>query len=545
MSSIHSSLERTSEATASSIEFSLLRSKLHNIELSFDTLDPEKIDAALSFLIENNANLKANDLDLYVEYLIVRGKCFIKQKILFQAKMVLLEADEISQVHFPQKRPQIFYLLASIYMQRGSHPQKARLLVNKAINLCLEFLKANETNETNDQRLSDCLAIGYLNCGILEISNGDSQKALESFSEGLRYIKNCEVSDWIYEKYYLLRNKLKVNTFFQMEFEEQDSEDVGSKEKIKPSKNLNCLLEFPTDNTDREIKTKDKDKDQSPNTGIENFALKISAIITNQALCFGNITDKAQKKKTINGSSNVSNNINNDHTGNRRTGKIITLLKNQNDDDLATTMKRCFILMKHFLAKRLNRIKRRSEFLYGYIAYGVRVINNHKYFISFKANIKKSFSLENSNTMLQGSLVILSAFPLEANCTKLKESCYIVGEILDMIGVISLDLARTYNQISLLDHIDTNQYGRIILKRPKANIVIQKRLLFKQKKVFEKGECIIKIFQSNSSTPDEVEIVTQRRGIKKIMFAVCKNLREIPKLCDRVKEVDGEVILSK
>lgn len=542
MSSIHSSLERNSVATASSVESFKLRLKLHNIELGLDSLDPGKIEIALSVFIGKNENIKANDLDLYVDYLIVHGKCLIKKKILFEAIAVLLEADRISQIHFSQKRPQIFFLLASIYMQRRSHPQKARLLVNKAINLCLEFLKINEIK---DQKLSDCLAIGYLNCGILELSNGDSQKALESFAEGLRYIKNYEVSDWIYEKYFLLRNKLKINTFFQVEFEDQILENVKSKEIMKPSNAYHCIAEFPTENTDRANVVKNKNKDQSPNAGIEDIASKVSALISNQSLCFSNFSDKNQRKKTINNASDISNNAASNQTGNRRSAKILTLLKDQNEDDLATTIKRCIILMKHFLAKRLNRIKRRSELLYGYIAYGVRVINNHKYFISFKANIKKSFSLDNSNAMLQGSLVILSAFPLEANCTKLKESCYVIGEILDMIGVISLDLARMYNQVSLLDHIDSNEYGRIILRKPKVNIVIQKRLLFKQKKILEKGECIVKVFHSSSSKPDEVEIITERKGMKKTIVTVCKNLREIPKLCDRVLEVNGEVILSK
>lgn len=542
MSSANTSPENSLEDEYILAELNTIRAKLKTIEKGVDYVDSLIIGNMFSECKHLELTMKTHDLELYTDYIIIQAKFFIQQELLFRAKSMLIEANEICQKNFPYKKPQICFLLAIVYTKRGSSHQKARLLVKKAIEICLNLISESDTVNIN---LANCLAIGYLNCGVLENSYGNTKKALESFSEGLRFIKNTDVDESICEKYALLRRQLKINTFLKLEFNNSDTESSQSKEDAEITNNLR--------NGDSNIEESDgkyikmtSDKDKTPTGIIQKFATRVSAIITNQTICFSAALAKSEygnanlnPRKSL----RIENSANRDSI--RRNGKITDILKKDTDESLTVTLTKCFIFIKHSLESRLRRIKRRSELMFGYIAYGTRMINGFKYFVSFKANIQHSTTLENSQTMLQGNLVILSGFPLEKGCKKLRESCYIVGELLEMLGAVDLNLAKTYNQVSLLDHIDCNEYGRIILKRPRANTVIQKRLLYKGSKILGGENYMIKIFHNSKNNPDEIDVFVEGKNMKKAFPIICKNLRDIKHVFDAVYEINGEIKLTK
>ncbi|OMJ70231.1 hypothetical protein SteCoe_31843 [Stentor coeruleus] len=542
MSSANTPPENLLENKNTIADFNSIRAKLKTIEKGIDYMDSTLIKNMFSDCKHLEIAMKTYDLELYTDYIIIQAKFFIQQELLFQAKTMLIEANDISQKSFQYKRPQICFLLAIVYTKRGSYPEKARLLVKKAIEICLDLISQSDKTNIN---LANCLAIGYLNCGVLENSYGNTKKALESFSEGLRFIKKADVDESICEKYTLLRRQLKINTFLKLEFNESDEESCQSKEEIEVTNNLRNG-DSNVEETDGKYLKMMSDKDKSPTDIIKKFATRVSAIITSQTICFstalaksGYGNDNLVPRKSI----RIENSTRKD--SNKKNGKISDILKKDTEESLTLTLTKCFIFIKHFLESRLRRIKRRSELMLGYIAYGKRNINGHKYFVSFKANIQHSTTLENSQTMLQGNLVILSGFPLESKCKKLRESCYIVEEILEMLGAVDLNLATTYNQVSLLDHIDCNEYGRIILKKPKANTVIQKRLLYKGSKYLGNENYMVKIFHNSKNNPDEIDVCVEGKSTKKMFPIICKNLRDIKNVFDAVNEVDGEIKMIK
>jgi tetratricopeptide (TPR) repeat protein len=508
-------LQESFESTASSFETREYMLSLKNLESEMELaeqMDPEKLLVNLAKSDELIASFQKSHYHYFVDTMVVKAKILIKLNLFYEALILLEKAASYCREKYELKIPKIYLLQSIIYQKRKTNPRRSRMITGEAIELCLKLLNKLETDQ---DKVASYLVVAYLNMAILELSRGNHDKAIDHICEGLDLKNLYSIDEDMYIKYFILTRNMNTRCYIRV----KDIFDVEPNiNEIYHRQSLGLIKTFASGLGDKFAKQPDDPIKRKNLPPIDKYKKSRKA----------RETQKTKKKILEFKKKNLTN-----------------FEKNLQSDSKSAIIIKYIYNLKSMVKKKLERKKIRAEFLENYLAYGKQYINGFLYFVSFKFSLKTSEVHSSFSSQFMNNLVVLSAYSLEKKCPIIRDSCYILSEIIERLGIHSKKNLYSYNQITLLDCVECNEYGRIVLKTQKILIDSKKRLIYKTNKIFSGMLYSIKLFSSTRNYQNEIEVVVENRAEKYSTYVIYEYHNKLKELTDSIVLNNSSLIIKK
>lgn len=463
----------TSSTEANFDALSMFRLELEKIEAAFEETEKNELPKLLQSCDLISQQMNSNSFPTYFDSLILRIKILIRLEKFYEAKEEIHRVLTKCKNGHIEKQYTLRLLKIIISYKQGACPSK----IVKSFKSLKEEIWPDQEIIPTDILTLECLIYIILSLSLLEIS-----------------MKNCK----------------QALAYFRLVH------------KLKKGHELKAPLERKIKKTGQDIKISYSLEKKYFTIEVSNLLLAHSekkfineSIIRNTSTRKGSVMGVTSGKKII---SSIP--IDEKTRKEMKRSSMLYLTKNsitekeeiesklpehfKEGHELYKTSIKAVVFLQNGHRKRHAKGIINSIILKSYIAYGKLKIAGKFFFVSFKTDNTELNYYEINNTSILGNLVTLSAYPLENDSYKLKESCYMLTEILEILGSVRIDVLKKQNQVGLLEFVDCNEYGRIVLRKTKRDRISIARLLYRTKKFLDGTDFIIKVF--NKGNPDELEI---------------------------------------